>query len=131
VEWEYALDDKRFQGVASIFGANLNSKSGNNGTLYYFFPPNLIPILLRPKRFARLRIHFIMKLSGKYAVTLYEVLEGFVNRKDQQCNVKIEDLRTWVKVPEGSYKDWKDFKKWVLTLLYNRSMMHQKWRDSL
>ncbi|MEC4678055.1 MAG: replication initiation protein [Nitrospirota bacterium] len=114
VEWEYALGDERFQGVASIFAASLNTKSGKDGTLHYSFPQNLIPILLRPNRFARLRVHFIMKLSGKYAVTLYEILEGFVNRKDKQCNVKIEDLRKWLKVPEGSYKDWKDFKKWVL-----------------
>ena len=55
-----------------------------------------------------------MSLSGKYAVTLYEILEGFANRRDGSCHVTISDLRTWLKVPEGSYKTWKDLRRWVI-----------------
>lgn len=67
-----------------------------------------------PTRFARLRVRFLLKLLGKYAVTLYEVLEGFVNRREGQCRVSIDELRTWLKVPEDSDAMWKDFRKWVL-----------------
>ena len=55
-----------------------------------------------------------MSLSGKYAVTLYEILEGFANRRDGTCEVTIDDLRTWLKVPDGSYPDWKNFRHRVL-----------------
>lgn len=115
VEWENTFDDDRFeQGVAAIFGANISKNAISSGILNFFFPPNLIPILKQPNRFARLRVRFLLQLSGKYAVTLYEILEGFANRKDKRCEVEIDDLKQWLKVPENSYKNWKDFKKWVL-----------------
>lgn len=114
-EWETTFDDDRFeQGVAAIFGASLTKQARASGTLHFFFPPNLIPMIKNPMRFARLRVHFLIKLSGKYAVTLYEILEGFVNRRDGRLEVSLIDLRQWLKVPPKSYLDWKDFKKRVL-----------------
>lgn len=114
IEWEATLNDERVLGVASIFGASLTPNAKQSGRLDFFFPPNLIPIIKHPLRFARVRVHFMMKLSGKYAVTLYEILEGYANRRDGQCRVTIKELRTWLKVAEGKYKVWKDFRKWVL-----------------
>jgi plasmid replication initiation protein len=55
-------------------------------------------------------VHFLLKLPAKYAVTLYEILEGFANRRDGRCAVTIDDLRTWLKVPEGRYPTWKNFR---------------------
>lgn len=114
VEWEYTLGDDRVLGVSAIFGAEVGGNARKSGWLKFFFPPLLVPIIKQPMRFARLRVHFLLKLSGKYAVTLYEVLEGFANRRDGRCEVTIDELRTWLKVPEGSYKNWKDFRKRVL-----------------
>jgi len=114
VEWEYSLGDDRVQGVASLFEAQVHKKARENGVLYFAFPQLLIPIIKDPSRFSRLRVHFLLKLSGKYAVTMYEILEGYVNRRDGQCRVTIEELRTWLKVPHDSYPDWKDFKKRVI-----------------
>lgn len=114
IEWEYTLGDDRVQGIASLFHAEVHKAARSTGQLRFGFPPLLIPILKEPSRFARLRVHFLLKLSGKYAVTLYEILEAYVNRRDGQCRVTLDELRTWLKVPEGSYSNWKDFRKWVL-----------------
>ena len=114
IEFETMMGDERFLGVAALFGANVPSKAKRGSELHFFFPPNLIPIIKEPMRFARLRVHFMMKLSGKYAVTLYEVLEGFANRRDGECRVTLDELRTWLKVPEGRYPDWKNFRHRVL-----------------
>lgn len=114
VEWEYTLGDERVQGIASLFHAEVHKAARSTGQIRFGFPPLLIPILKEPSRFARLRVHFLLKLSGKYAVTLYEILEAYVNRRDGQCRVSIDELRTWLKVPPDSYPDWKDFKKRVL-----------------
>jgi hypothetical protein len=114
IEFETTMGDERFLGVAALFGANVPAKAKRGSELHFFFPPNLIPIIKQPMRFARLRVHFMLKLSGKYAVTLYEILEGFANRRDGQCRVTIDELRTWLKVPDGTYPNWKDFRKWVL-----------------
>ncbi|MFC3170430.1 replication initiation protein [Paracoccus fontiphilus] len=114
VEWKATLGDERVQGVSSIFGAELSKSSRTAGRLKFHFPPLLIPVIKQPLRFARLRVHFMLGLSGKYAVTLYELLEGFANRRDGLFECSIDELRQWLKVPDGSYKDWKDLKKWVL-----------------
>jgi hypothetical protein len=114
VEFEVTYGDERYDTVTNIFTASVPRKGKRGSELHFWFPEPLIPIIKEPLRFARLRVHFLIKLSGKYAVTLYEILEGFANRRDGECRVTIEELRRWLKVPEGSYKDWKDFKKWVL-----------------
>lgn len=114
IEWEYTLGDERFQGISSIFGAVLTKPARASGRLTFHFPPLLIPILKEPLRFARLRVHFLIKLSGKYAVTLYEILEGFANRRDGLCRVTLDELRTWLKVPSGTYPTWKNFRLRVL-----------------
>ena len=114
VEWEYDLGDERVQGISSLFYAQYHKSARSTGRLKFGFPPPLIPILKNPTRFSRLRVHFEMTLSGKYTVTLYEILEGFVNRRDGKCRVTIEELRRWLKVPDGAYEDWRDFRKRVL-----------------
>lgn len=114
VEWEATIDDERLQGVSSIFGAVLSKPARSSGRLKFHFPPLLIPVIKQPHRFARLRVHFMMGLSGKYAVTLYELLEGFANRKDGRFECSIEELRQWLKVPEGTYTTWKNLKLRVL-----------------
>lgn len=114
IEWEYALGDERLDGVSSLFGAIVSKPARSSGRLRFHFPALLIPIIKQPSRFSRLRVHFLIKLSGKYAVTLYEVLEGYANLRDPVFTVSIDDLRVWLKVPEASYQSWKDFRKWVL-----------------
>jgi hypothetical protein len=114
IEFEVTYDDERYLGVAAIFGANVPAKGKRGSELHFHFPPNLIPIIKQPLRFARLRVHFMLGLSGKYAVTLYEILEAYVNRRDGQCRVTIDELRRWLKVPDGKYPDWKNFRHRVL-----------------
>ncbi len=69
----------------------------------------LIPIIKDPRRFAQLRTHFLIGLSGKYAVTLYELLESVANRIDPVLDVQLGTLRQWLKVPEGKLKSWDHF----------------------
>ena len=114
VEFEYAMGDARCQGIDNLFGAMLTKEARSAGRLKFYFPPLLVPIIKQPSRFARLRVHFLIKLSGKYAVTLYEVLEAFVNRRDRTLTVTIDELRRWLKVPEDAYPDWKNFQHRVL-----------------
>lgn len=114
VEFEVTFGDERYDTVTSIFTASVPRKGKRGSELHFWFPEPLIPIIKQPLRFARLRVHFMIKLSGKYAVTLYEILEGFANRRDGECRVTIEELRQWLKVPEGAYSDWKNFRHRVL-----------------
>jgi hypothetical protein len=106
VEWEHTQGDIRYKGVSALFGAVVTEKARAEGVLRFHFPPLLIPIIKEPGRFARLRVHFLIGLSGKYAVTLYELLESVANKHDPALDVRLDTLRMWLKVPAGKLKSW-------------------------
>ena len=66
----------------------------------------------------------MLALRSKYAVTLYEILEAYVNRRESGFTVSIEDFRSWLKVPEGAYAEWKDFKRNVILPAVNEINEH-------
>ena len=45
-------------------------------------------------------------LSGKYAVTLYMLLESVVNMNTPVLDVALPQLRQWLKVPDGKLNEW-------------------------
>ena len=110
-EWEKVEGDERYQGVSSLFSAELNDKAKEDGILRFAFPALLIPILKDPRRFSRIRVHFLLKLSGKYAVTLYEILESVANKKSPTLTASLDELRQWLKVPEGKLTRYIDLKR--------------------
>ena len=72
--------------------------------------------MLAPRVWARLNVHVVMKLRSKYAVTLYEVLEAYVNRETKVCTASLNDVRAWLKVPDEAYQSWKDFRRNVVDI---------------
>lgn len=120
-EWEQTFNDDRYeQGVSSIFSAILSKDARSQGILRFAFPAPLIPILKEPRRFARLRVHFLIGISGKYAVTLYELLESIVNKTNSELEVPIDTLRQWLKVPVGKLNTWDNFNRWALQPAINQ-----------
>lgn len=114
IEWEQTEADNRYRGISSLFSAVITDDARENGILRFAFPALLIPILKDPRRFARLRVHFMMSLSGKYAVTLYELLESVANRREPVLEISLEDLRRWLKVPHGKLGRYQDLRRFVL-----------------
>lgn len=114
VQWRYTQGDKRYKGIAALFGAQVEEENRQVGVLQFHFPPLLVPILKDPRRFARLRTHFMIELSGKYAVTLYELLESVANKDTPELRASIAELRQWLKVPEGKLVRWQDLRRYVL-----------------
>ena len=113
VDWE----DEDYQGIGALLAdAMTNKAQRETGRIYYTFSPQLAKNVLLPRSFARLRTHFIMALRSKYAVTLYEILEGYVNRREPTATVTMDELRSWLKVPEDAYKEWKDLKRNVVAV---------------
>jgi hypothetical protein len=115
IEWERTEGDERYNGVSSLFQAEVSKQSRTNGILRFAFPSLLIPILKDPRRFARLRVHFLIGLSGKYAVTLYELLESVVNKINPILDVQLDTLRQWLKVPDGKLNTWDNFNRRALS----------------
>ena len=114
IEWHYTEGDARYDGISALFAAEISKTARKAGLLRFNFPPLLVPILKDPKRFARLRTHFLIELSGKYAVTLYELLESNANKDVPELRARVDELRQWLKVPEGKLVRWQDFRRKVL-----------------
>jgi hypothetical protein len=107
--------DEEYQGVSALLASAMMSKKHRaTGWLNYTFGELLARKFLAPRMYARLRIHVMMQLRGKYAVTLYEILEGYVNRRDNTCTVDLDELQRWLKVPKNAYPDWRELKKRVI-----------------
>jgi hypothetical protein len=114
VQWRYTEGDTRYKGISGLFGAVLSEEARSVGKLRFSFPALLVPILKDPRRYARLRTHFLVKLSGKYAVTMYELLEAVANKEDPTLEASVEQLRQWLKVPEGKLLRGPDFRRRVI-----------------
>jgi Initiator Replication protein len=111
VDWE----DAEYKGISTLLASAMTHKTyRESGRIYYTFSAQFAKNILIPRAFARLRIHFIMGLRSKYAVTLYEILEAYANRREPSCVVSITELRGWLKVPEESYGIWRDLRRFVI-----------------
>jgi hypothetical protein len=112
IEWK----DKDYIGINSLLGARMDTDARIAGKLYFTFDPLLAQHVLAPRTWARLNVHVVMKLRSKYAVTLYEILEAYANRETKVCTATIDDVRSWLKVPDDAYRTWKDFRRNVVDI---------------
>ena len=108
-------DGKRLQGVAVLMsGAVTTDEARASGVLRFEIPHLLGEVIKKPCRFSRLRIHFMLGLSGKYAVTLYMLLESVANLQTPVLDVQLSQLRQWLKIPDGKMEKWYDIKRFAL-----------------
>jgi Initiator Replication protein len=109
VEYIKVENDERWEGITSLFHCEYKRKDRREGIFRFMFPAPLIPILLEPGRFARLRIEFLLRLDSKYAITLYQILETVANLRQPFLKASLEEIREWLKVPEDKLKTWAHF----------------------
>jgi hypothetical protein len=116
IEWEERADGRlTSQGIASLLSyAKTDKEAREDGYLHFEIPIGLIQVFKAPGRFARLRIHFMLGLSGKYAVTLYEILESVVNMKNPVLEADMDTLRRWLKVEDGKFEYFTDIRRFIL-----------------
>jgi Initiator Replication protein len=108
VDWE----DNDSVGTSTLL-ASMEIKKAT-GNISYDFGHALTQKLLDNKQFTHLRVHFMLGLSGKYAVSLYMILEGLANLRQPSITIPLEELRDRLNVPEGKLTDWRDFNKFAL-----------------
>jgi len=114
-KWESGSDADRLKGVASLLGGAVTHKNARaTGFLRFEIPALLCEVIRAPCRFSRLRLHFMVGLSGKYAVTLYMLLESVANKQTPVLDVQLNQLRQWLKVPDGKLSRWVDIKRFIL-----------------
>lgn len=101
--------DVRYKTITRLISAVRLNEGRGTDTIWFEFPQMLIDAIKHPLQYARIRTHHLLTLSGKYAVTLYEILEGIANQKTPTLEASVADLRSWLKVPEGKLMRWTHF----------------------
>jgi len=114
IEYELNEDGERLVGISNLLNAQTHKKYRATGFLRFDIPPLLCEVIRAPCRFSRLRLHFMIGISGKYAVTLYMLLESVANRQTPVLEVKLDQLRQWLKIPEGKLNRWVDVKRFAI-----------------
>jgi len=116
VEWIDTRGDERWECIGSLINhAETNQTARDSGILRFRFYNELVPVLKEQSRFSRMRLHFLMSLSGKYSIILYGILEGFANQKHSNTlTVNLEDLRKWLKIDPEQYKKYNDLKRFAV-----------------
>jgi len=108
LDWE---DENEEGTVTLLSGLKIIKETGQ---IYYQFSDFLIDKLLDNKQFSRLKLHFMIGLSGKYSVALYMVLEAAANRQYPLIEMTIEELRDALSVPTGKLLPWIHLKQKAL-----------------
>jgi hypothetical protein len=116
VEWTEGADGSRIkaEGISNMMNARVSKEARATGWLRFEIPALLGEVIKNPCRFSRLRLHFMIGLSGKYAVTLYMLLESVANMETPVLDVELSKLRQWLKVPEGKLNRWVDVKRFAI-----------------
>lgn len=85
------------------------------GELTFEFPPEVAQRLVEPALYSALSLSVIYQFTSKYALTLYEILKRYSDRKapEPYWNARIEDARDVMGCRE-KLKDYKDFRKKAL-----------------
>jgi len=116
IEFQQEDDDgDLWEGISSLFHCRYKAKGHRDGIFEYMFPAPLIPLLLDPKIYARLQVAFMLQLRSKYAIGLYQMLETVANRRTPILTGTVDELRNWLKVPNGKLTSWSN--------LYNKALL--------
>jgi hypothetical protein len=108
LDWE----NEEEEGTASLLSGLKIIKA--SGTIYYQFSDFLIQRLLDNKRFSRLRLHFMIGLSGKYSVSLYVILEAAANLRNPIVDMSLDEIHDRLSVPKGKLSRWVDLYRFAI-----------------
>lgn len=87
----------------------------NSGIIELEFSEKLMPYLLQLKeQFTKYQLKNILYLKNKYSIRMYELLKQY--EKIGNREFKIQDLKEVIGC-EGKYKDFRNFKKFVLDIV--------------
>ncbi|MBC8284895.1 MAG: replication initiation protein [Nitrospinae bacterium] len=88
------------------------------GLFGFEIPKTLLEIFLDPRIYARLETIFQNSLTSGYATFWYEMFADYEFSNKSLCEtpwLEIDLCRKLTGVEEGEYKEFKDFRKWVIT----------------
>jgi hypothetical protein len=92
-----------------LLGRNIEHDR-DDGNLYYTFDPLLREIFSNSEIFGRLKMKVMLSFSGKYGLTLYEMIEKRVNMRRAEEIFPLAEFRNLLGVAKGKLNTWNNLK---------------------
>lgn len=92
-----------------LLGRNIEHDR-SDGNFYYTFDPVLRDVFHNSSVFARLKMNVMLSFSGKYGLTLYEMIEKRINLRKSEEKMAISAFRGLLGVPKGKLMTWNNLK---------------------
>ena len=81
----------------------------------YAFSPNFRSVIKRSDYYARVNLAVTLSLQSRYSLTLYDMGCLVINRHNRVVKMEVDELRRRLGVPDGSFKNFAEFRRDVLT----------------
>ena len=78
------------------------------------FSDNFKRVLQRSDYYARVNLGVMLALQSRYALSLYDLGCLIINRQNRVYKMKVDELRRKLGVPDGSFKNFAEFRRDVL-----------------
>ena len=78
------------------------------------FSDNFKRVIQRSDYYARVNLGVMLALQSRYALTLYDLGCLIINRQNRVVKMTVEELRRRLGVPDGSFKNFAEFRRDVL-----------------
>lgn len=78
------------------------------------FSDNFKRVIQRSDYYARVNLGVMLALQSRYALTLYDLGCLIINRQNRVLKMTVEELRRRLGVPDGSFKNFAEFRRDVL-----------------
>lgn len=78
------------------------------------FSDNFKRVIQRSDYYARVNLGVMLALQSRYAITLYDLGCLVINRQNRVVKMEVEELRRKLGVPDGSFKNFAEFRRDVL-----------------
>lgn len=96
-----------------LLGTNAEEER-ENGYFYYTFPPDLLAVIAQSRAWATIKSHIMYALRSKYSIRLYEMVERRIGLMKNFEEIKVDEFRAFLGVPEGKLERFADFNKHAL-----------------
>lgn len=104
---DYGEGEFRFQWIATP------DIQRGKGLIEVEIPKKVMPYLYElSEKFTSYQLYNILGLKSAYSIMLYEFFKSYAYRK--RITVSIDDLRTYLGIEEGKYREYKQFRRGVL-----------------
>lgn len=110
------VENDRVLRVQMLGSTTMGRGESSYGILRYDWPKKLIEVLRDPAKYGKIELKTVRAMRSAYALRLYTIIAArFEQRHTKpEASLSLDELRSWLAVPEGKLGTWSNLKKWAI-----------------